>query len=232
MKEFYVGYVPRASPVVARFIRRVVAVLGCISLAICVIVLAGQTLNAPKTFEYGIVRSWEGTIFSSPYPALAPRDGGAPYLLVAPGKHGYDAAALNGKAVHLSGTLIQFGENRMLQVASVVAMPDQAPSRQFPEENLGPATLEGEIVDTKCFFGVMQPGSGKVHRACAARCIAGGIPPGLLIRESNGQLRVVLLAASNGTPLRVELKRRIAEPVRFTGALVRTRAGLVLRTNL
>ena len=28
-----------------------------------------------------------------------------------------------------------------------------------------------------CFLGVMKPGRSKPHRACAVRCISGGIPP-------------------------------------------------------
>jgi hypothetical protein len=28
-------------------------------------------------------------------------------------------------------------------------------------------TLTGEIVDSKCYLGVMNPGQGKVHRDCA-----------------------------------------------------------------
>ena len=38
-------------------------------------------------------------------------------------------------------------------------------------------TLIGEIVDSKRYLGVMNPGNGKVHRDCAVRCLSGGIPP-------------------------------------------------------
>ena len=37
--------------------------------------------------------------------------------------------------------------------------------------------IKGEIIDPKCYFGVMKPGGGKVHKSCAIRCISGGIPP-------------------------------------------------------
>ena len=40
---------------------------------------------------------------------------------------------------------------------------------------LGAVTLTGEIVDSKCFLGVMNPGNLKPHKACAIRCISGGI---------------------------------------------------------
>lgn len=56
----------------------------------------------------------------------------------------------------------------------------------------------GELVDTKCYFGVMRPATGKVHRACAVRCLDGGVPPGLLLRTGDGADRVVLLAGEEG----------------------------------
>lgn len=53
-------------------------------------------------------------------------------------------------------------------------------------ESIGMRKLEGEVVDPKCFFGVMNPAAKAVHRSCAIRCISGGIPPVLAIRE-NGE---------------------------------------------
>lgn len=53
-------------------------------------------------------------------------------------------------------------------------------------ESLGEFTLQGEIVDSKCYLGVMRPGNTKTHRACAVRCIAGGVPPVLLVRDAQG----------------------------------------------
>jgi len=94
-----------------------------------------------------------------------------------------------------------------------------------------PVTLTGEIVDTKCHFGVMQPGSGKVHRACAARCIAGGIPPGLLVRDADGSIRTVLLAGADGRELHGEVLPYVAEPVRIRGTLVHSAGLLVLRAD-
>jgi hypothetical protein len=58
----------------------------------------------------------------------------------------------------------------------------------------------GELVDTKCWLGVMRPATGKVHRACAARCLAGGVPPGLWI-ESGNRGTLVVLAGSGDDPL-------------------------------
>jgi len=45
----------------------------------------------------------------------------------------------------------------------------------------------GEIVDSKC-LGVMTPGQLTTHRACAIRCISGGIPPVLHVRQTNAKI--------------------------------------------
>ncbi len=90
-------------------------------------------------------------------------------------------------------------------------------------ESLGEIQLTGEIVDSKCFFGVMNPGAGKVHRDCAARCISGGVPPAFLVRDSCGKTVTLLLAH-----WKRELLDHIAEPVTIRGRLVRTAGRLTL----
>ena len=75
--------------------------------------------------------------------------------------------------------------------------------------DLGTATLTGEIVDSKCYLGVMNPGRGKVHRDCAARCLSGGIPPALL--TSTGE--IVLLVNHDGKPFAHDALREFVDEV-------------------
>jgi hypothetical protein len=63
---------------------------------------------------------------------------------------------------------------------SIAAPPQSANIAAPPTRDLGERILIGEIVDTKCFLGVMNPGEGKVPRECAALCLSGGIPRALL----------------------------------------------------
>ena len=63
--------------------------------------------------------------------------------------------------------------------------------------SLGMSTLVEELVDTKCFLGVMRPASGNVHRGCAVRCLGGGAPPALLVRDEQENSTALLFAASN-----------------------------------
>jgi hypothetical protein len=76
-----------------------------------------------------------------------------------------------------------------------------AHERRGRTEDLGAVTLTGELVDTKCYIGVMRPATGKVHRACAIRCLSGGVPPGLLLRDADGNGVVLLLAGTEGRAL-------------------------------
>ena len=77
--------------------------------------------------------------------------------------------------------------------------------------------LTGEIVDSKCYLGVMNPGRGKVHRDCASRCVSGGIPPALL--TSSGE--IVLMLNRNGNKFAQDaLREFIGEPVVVRGELV------------
>ncbi len=89
--------------------------------------------------------------------------------------------------------------------------------------DLGPVQLTGEIADSKCYFGVMNPGNGKVHRGCAVRCISGGIPPAFLVRDAGGRTMTMLLA-----DLKPELLEHVAEPITLRGRLTRSEGRLIL----
>src|SRR6266511_5317835 len=98
-------------------------------------------------------------------------------------------------------------------------------------ESLGEHTLVGEIVDSKCYLGVMNPGALTPHRACAIRCISGGIPPVLLVRRSNGPALYFLLVSREGQPVNKEVLNLGAEPVEITGEVEREGNLLILRAD-
>jgi hypothetical protein len=141
-------------------------------------------------------------------------------LLVAPGKHGADSfvTTFEGKNVRLQGQLIYRDGQTMVEIdPKTIKMMESAPSGSETTD-LGTATLTGEIVDSKCYLGVMNPGRGKVHRDCAARCLSGGIPPALL--TSTGE--IVLLVNHDGKAFaRDTLREFVDEVVVVRGELVR-----------
>jgi hypothetical protein len=100
-----------------------------------------------------------------------------------------------------------------------------------PELKVGRTTLTGEIVDSKCFAGVMNPGEGTVHRDCARRCLSGGITPMLVVRDGTGGERLVLLVSAHGRPIGRQLAPIAGVPVTVDGLLVLDRRQYVLFAN-
>ncbi len=157
------------------------------------------------------------------------------YLLVATGKHGADGqvAAHVGKNVRLSGTLIYRDGQTMVELLrdSIAVVNDVVPPLPAPQK-LGQFELVGEIVDSKCYFGVMNPGNGKVHRDCAVRCLSGGIPPVFLTSDFNGTAATLLLTGPNQKPLSSsDILNRVARPVRMKGEVTRVGDSLFIETE-
>jgi hypothetical protein len=231
--EFYVGYFPKSPKGIAR-----IAAAGSVAILVAgltagVLLAVRQPSFASSRFEFGADRDYAGDLENWPAPMLLTAD--ARYLLVAPGKHGLVIAnELIGRKVHLRGSLIERGADRMLEVErdSIRAETSESnPAPAPPRVDLGEIRLTGEIVDTKCYLGVMNPGEGKVHRGCAARCIAGGVPPAFAVRDATGEVRTLLLIGTDHKPIGQQLAGFAAEPVEISGRLSRSGSSFVLETD-
>lgn len=228
--EFYVGYAPQAPEGLARAVVRICVVMGALIVVVAWALAIGQTPYAPSRFEYGTTRSYTGMLESWPVPMLL--QGDSHFLLVAPGKHALHVdAALDGRTVELQGTLIERGEDRMLQTkaASIHARGAAVPTPA--RTSLGKVQLRGEIVDAKCYLGVMNPAESKVHRECAARCISGGVPAAFVAHDADGTAKLLLLTGTDGHALGRSLLDWVAEPVEISGQLVKVGSALTLRTD-
>ena len=189
------------------------------------------------------VREWRGIVSAEPYAMLRTNDlgGGArTALLSCLGKCGVAAriGALAGQAVVVKGSLIQRGQHSMIAVDEegdwIRADGETAadPALAFPSAlPLGEVNLSGEILDSKCWFGAMRPAEGKVHKACAALCIRGGIPPTFFARGSNGQ-GALMIMTSGGRAYGNALLSLLADPVRVNGNVQRVGDLLVLDAPL
>ena len=246
MKEdFYIGWETQASPRHRKLLRAVALVLFVLGIASALALALPQKLIGSSVFEWGTVKTFSGVLKVQPYPhLLVPRPGAvgaqpgfSQYYLVAPFKFGLDReklASLNGKTVSLQGTLIYRGDQTMVE-----ALPDSIRAAEPPATGLvgpetiplGRQTLIGEIVDSKCFLGVMNPGQLLPHRACAIRCISGGIPPILLVRSTHGAALHLLLVGADGQPVNQQVLDLVAEPVQITGDVERQGGLLILRAN-
>ena len=225
MSEFYVGYLPKAPPGVGRFLRRTVLALITLAGLIPLVLLIAQQPFAASRFEYLQYREYEGVIREQPFAALLTRDGA--YLLVASGKHGAKVDAFDQQGVRLSGSLIQRGNERMLELLPRSVKTANVAAASEPSTNLGSVTLSGEIVDSKCYLGVMNPGNGKVHRDCAVRCISGGIPPAFVVRDASGVTRTLILTGVSSH----EILDYVAEPVKIAGQLSQSGTIFILRAD-
>jgi hypothetical protein len=255
--EFYIGWQTNAPPGIGSRVRRTVVFLLALAVALAALLAVGQRTIGVSAFEWGKIKSFSGVLKSRPYPhLLVPRPGASPvsaafssYYLVQPFKFGLDAetaSRFDGQWVNLKGTLIYRENQTMIEVADhSIAASDAVPSRSAGKTNpekrasdswvasvhLGRRTFVGEIVDSKCYLGVMNPGALTPHRACAIRCISGGIPPVLLVRQSGGPPLCFLLVSREGMPVNKQVLDLVAEPVDITGDVERQGELLVLRAD-
>jgi hypothetical protein len=204
-------------------------VTGLILLAVSIAVLAAA-LQRPEPaahFEFGQVRMVEGDLRLEPYPVLVTpggEGGVTSFILVGRGKRGPQelVAGLDGRHVRVSATLAWRGVHRLLELEGPPADLGPARAAEAPMEDLGPVTLVGEVVDGKCNLGVMVPGVGATHRACAVRCLSGGAPPLLVAREPGGRSATFLLVTPEGRAPGREILPLVAEPIRLRGQAVRS----------
>lgn len=190
------------------------------------LLVAARRPFSTARFEFGTTPSFEGWVEARPYPTL---------LVDRPdGGHSREqVAGLEGKRVRLDGSLIYRDDQTMIELSGTPSEIDAGAGRPAEgwSEDLGVHTYVGGIVDSKCFLGVMKPGSTKPHRACATRCISGGVPPVLLVRDADGNASYLLLASKDGDSVNAAVLNPVAEPVEITGQVVRYDDLLVLRAD-
>lgn len=202
--------------------------------------IAAKKLNDPGAGAWltGDLFDVTGVLTTAPYPMIRVADLSRPFgmrtvLVVAQGKctSSLSLANVEGTLVTASGALIERKDRRMLEVPPLQqqwlkAAPadpavDMAALANPAEQDLGLLTLRGSIMDSKCFFGVMRPGRGKTHKACAALCIRGGIPPSFWVRDGAGRESVLLMTDASGGPVPMDILPLVADPVEAQGRLVR-----------
>ncbi len=193
--DFYVGYRPLPWGH-SRFLRVFIpSALWTMALLAALMV---WSMRAPGVARWTPqLQEWRGVLRAEPYPMLVTGDG-APALLVAPGKHGAQrrVEGFGGRYVRVRGSALERGGRRMIEIApgdTDLELIDEAVrvGAQVIERRPGVVRLTGEIVDGKCWSGAMKPGDGAGHRACAALCVQGGIPPLLVVPD--GELAGVYL---------------------------------------
>lgn len=247
-KEFYIGWQDKMPPNTRSFLRKVLLPLAILVPLIVLLIVFFQKPFNQHQFEFGNVRTFIGVYHASPVPLLTVSTGipdsiSSACLLVGYGKWGAEgimkeiekeAGPLDRKEITIRGSLI-YGDGKALielteKEESLVSVGKQAPpSPTFaPQEKA--VSLEGEILDPKCYFGVMKPGEGKIHKSCAIRCISGGIPP-VFRSMQNGRYEYSILRGPNGESINEEVLPFVASTIRLEGIMTQEEGWNIIRTK-
>jgi hypothetical protein len=233
--EFYIGWMPQASNAQAKYVFKVVVILAGLVISLALVLAILQRKFSTASFEFGQLTEVRGIYSDFPVPSIKvkarPDLLGQSAVLTIPlvgyGKFGAEGTLkrleeqvhtrLDGKELVLKGTLLYSDGKTLLQVDEndhpLLSIDSTHPGSPTVVHQLGNVHLSGEILDPKCYFGVMKPGSGKPHRDCAIRCIEGGMSPVFYVRNEKGEANYYLLLDKEGKKMNEQLKNFIADPV-------------------
>ncbi|MBI4718532.1 MAG: hypothetical protein HY763_12055 [Planctomycetes bacterium] len=244
--EFYVGYLP-VPPGHLFYLRLLMPLLLWLAVGVAAVVSGSHSDPGAGVWDTGRPQVLEGLLDVAPYPLLRVPSAklGEPfttYLLVETGKFGAGrrAAPHDGRLVRVSGWLIQRDGRRMIELepgdGAIEPLESASASdldrlRRPAAEPRGRVRLRGEIVDSKCYLGVMKPGEGKTHKECATLCISAGIPPMLVTRDASGTRSYFLLVRPDGDAQDARILPLVADPVEVSGTLDRVGDLNILRAD-
>lgn len=234
--EYYIGWQSVTPKTYAKYVRKALVALLLMAVLVGVCVAVFQKRFSSGNFEFGQLTTIKGVYLQVPVPMLrvsSSKDifGNSSYItvpLIGFGKMGADGiirslekekqTSFNGKEIALKATLLYNDGKLLAQIDSndhpLLSVESATPGNSLPEtKELGEMTIRGEIVDPKCFFGVMKPGQGKPHKDCAIRCILGGIPPVLRVVNEKGAANYYLVVGSNGEKMNAAVQSFVGEPV-------------------
>ena len=229
--EFYIGYQQRAPKGVSKFVKPTIVVLLLVVGTLAWMLGVNQKGFINSTYEYYQQTEISGLLIREPVPAiqvfLENDHKGTPLLQTIPivqfGKIGGMELAdeYSGSWVEAKGFLIYYDGKALLEISDpqdIKISSDSPPTKMTSLEQVqygSETSITGEILDAKCFFGVMKPGHGKPHRSCAIRCISGGIPAVFYTKNDQGNTTYKMLVLESGSTR--DLADFVGEQVEITG---------------
>ena len=245
--DFYIGYVDAVAPKIKKGIKSFVF-FGILLLIGGALVFAfTQNKFKNSTFELTANTEITGIYHELPYPMLRVETDKNVYkniLLLGFGKSSAnpflqkirnEAGLLSGSTLRIEGNLIYYNGKTLLQITSdeKISLVAKASSDNVPQLTplVSNMELKGEIIDPKCYFGVMKPGKGKIHRSCAVLCISGGIPPVLATSDENNISEYYLLTDTDGNPINEQILPYVGKPSILSGDVVKMQDWYQLRIN-
>ncbi|WP_190811362.1 hypothetical protein [Flagellimonas sp. S3867] len=244
--EFYIGYVDAVGEETKRTTKRFVFI------AIGVLLLGAflfgffQKEAINSAFDFNAPTKVSGTYQEAPYPMLRIKLGDDTFknvLLLGFGKFGANTyledikqkeGNLNGKHLTIEGNLIYYNGKTLLEIddGQKISLTDSKTKNYMLPEIMGSHKVSGEIVDPKCYFGVMKPGYGKIHRSCAALCISGGVPPVLVSQSKNAISDYFLLTDLKGNPIHKDILPYIGQPSLLQGEVEKMGGWYTMRIDI
>lgn len=231
--QFYIGWQDSAAPKYNNGRKRFFGSALVILVLFSGLYLFIENDFGSSFFDYGNLTELEGTVVD--YPVFGLRtvldEKEVTVPLVGFGKFDADPVLeqlrqqvegneLAGYSVTLRGTLIQYNGKSWMELtegdASIVSITKSNAVRQKISRT-GQLTITGEIVDPKCFFGVMNPAFGKIHKSCAIRCISGGIPPILAVKKNGEYVDYFFLIDEQGNKVNKLVLQHVGETISVTG---------------
>lgn len=221
--EFFVGYL-EAPAGISQFYKIIIPVLLLCGIGFSFWISSSQSSAGEGVWDLSGEVEISGYLTVDPYPVIhiageQPRS----VILVEQTKMGAGESAgpYANQWVSVSGFAITRGDWTMLQLvpSSTFSVLADAGSAPIASVDMGEVELTGEIIDSKCFLGVMKPGAGKAHRACASMCLRGGIPPLLVVKNAEGEKYGFMLMNEDGSSASIELAQQVAVPVTLSGRM-------------
>lgn len=236
--DFFVGY-GRAPRNVARYVIKLV--LGALAFVFALSFALAWSVQERGGGGFGGGLKVQGRVANLPYPVLqifpsAKYPRGHVMLIAGGGKQGMGKTVdkLVGKALEVRGFLLKRGDldvivtdtpghyKTIAETATVAALAPQSHGR---------FRIAGEICDGKCYSGVMRPGRGIAHKACANLCIAGDQPAIFATVRPVKGASFLLLANSSGKIPPKSMYDYVALPVELEGELVQYGDLLVFKAD-
>lgn len=244
--EFYIGYVDAVGKETKSSIKRFVLIALATLLIGAILFAFFQKEANNSAFDFDTSTKISGTYYEAPYPMLRvelAKNTFKDVLLLGFGKFGANGyldeikkseGNINGKHLTIEGNLIYYNGKTLLQIddSQKISLDNSKKKNFVPPESMGNHEVVGEIVDPKCYFGVMKPGYGKIHRSCAALCISGGMPPVLVASEPNAISEYFLLTDLKGNPIHKDIVPYIGLPSKLKGKVEKLEDWYTMRIDV
>ena len=246
--DFYIGYVDEVPGKTKKTVRNFVVLALIVLIETALIFAFTQNTFKNSSFELTTSTKITGVYHEMPYPMLKVQTSENSYkniVLLGFGKSSAnpylkkikeEIPQISGLRLSIEGNLIYFNGKTLLQITDdqKISIDKKAgrgplPTLKMIAQNM---ELQGEIIDPKCYFGVMKPGKGKIHRSCAVRCISGGIPPVLATTDSNNLAEYYLLTDTKGEPINESVLPFVGKPSLITGTVVQMEDWYQLRIDV